>query len=132
MKLIYKLIGVFLLAFLVTACSPDKNSTPDKVAEKFITNFYQGNGNEIKEQLYDMGENEIKLIQLMADKAKEFTQQHKGLDKVEINETVFLPDSETLASVQLKLEFKDGFFKKESVPVIKVDNKWFIKLKQNN
>ncbi|MBC9131392.1 DUF4878 domain-containing protein [Frischella sp. Ac48] len=136
MKLMYKFLSIFMLAFLVTACNSDVN-TPENVSEKFITHFYAGDASAILKLIHikdsdktdDFEKLFVSKFEKMAQDAKKFAEKHNGLDKVENIATDYTNDAKTSAMVNTKITFKDGFTRNEKIPVIKIDNKWLIKLK---
>lgn len=138
MKLIMKFLSVFLLAFMVTACS--NNDSPEQVAEKFISAIYKGDSDTVINLINFPKDDDNKgmdmrmfvksKMQEALQRGKQFADEHGGLDKVESELVKYTNDEKNMAIVSTTVIFKDATKKEEkNISVIKADGKWLINLK---
>lgn len=133
MKIASKIIGVFLFAFMLIACSTDE-STPEKLAEAYVNAMFDGDADKVYKLLYipkkddnSESKNFIKgkvyqMIAKTADQAK----KHGGFDKSEILDVNYRNEAKDAATVITSIIFKDGTKKEERIKVIKIDDKWLL------
>ncbi|OCG24699.1 hypothetical protein A9G11_03335 [Gilliamella sp. wkB108] len=137
MKLVIKYISVFLLALVVTACSQDNSSTPEKAAEKFTKAMYDKDMDTVISMIYipkeEQKDNLVNVKDLLkskfatiVDKAVEEANSHGGLDKVECSPAEYINDNKTAAKTKVAMIFKDGTKNEGDMSLVKVDGKWLV------
>ncbi|QYN44304.1 MULTISPECIES: DUF4878 domain-containing protein [unclassified Gilliamella] len=133
MKIASKIIGLFLFAFVLIACSTAE-STPEKLAETYVKAMFDGDADKVYKLLYiqkndDNSETKTfikgKLSQMIA-KTAEQAKKHGGFDKTEILNVNYRNEAKDAAIVITSIIFKDGTKKEERIKVIKIDDKWLL------
>jgi len=135
MKRLTQYIGILFFTLLAVACSSGESS-PEKVAEKYVNAMYSGDADSIMKMIDVPDSEKSSQISMMVKgklqdsviKAKTYAENHGGVDKVEYQPTKYLNDDKTRAVVEINVIFKDSKNKNEKLKLIKVDGNWFIEL----
>ncbi|PXZ07603.1 hypothetical protein DKK70_07075 [Gilliamella apicola] len=135
MKRLAQYIGILFFTLLAVACSSGESS-PEKVAEKYVSAMYNGDADTIIKMINIPDSEKSSQVSMMikgklqdsVTRAKTYAENHGGVDKVEYQPTKYLNDDKTLAVVEMNVVFKDSKNKNEKLKLIKVDGNWFIEL----
>jgi hypothetical protein len=135
MKRLAQYIGILFFTLLAVACSSGESS-PEKVAEKYVSAMYSGDADTIIKMINIPDSEKSSQVSMMikgklqdsVTRAKTYAENHGGVDKVEYQPTKYLNDDKTLAVVEMNVVFKDNKNKNEKLKLIKVDGNWFIEL----
>ena len=135
MKRLAQYIGILFFTLLAVACSSGESS-PEKVAEKYVSAMYSGDADTIIKMINIPDSEKSSQVSMMVKgklqdgvtRAKAYAENHGGVDKVEYQPTKYLNDDKTLAVVEMNVVFKDNKNKNEKLKLIKVDGNWFIEL----
>ena len=135
MKRLTQYVSIFFLTLFAIACSSGESS-PEKVAEKYVSAMYSGDADAIIKMIYmpDEGKSSdastmIKgKLQDATIRAKAYAEQHGGIAKVEYQPTKYLNDDKSRAIIEINVIFKDNDNKNEDLKLTKVDGNWFIEV----
>ena len=129
MRTLFKALAAFVLTLFIAACSG--GGTPEKTAEQFIRNAYNGNGDAVVAMLYipadaKPGEKEMvegKMRAVVAEvKAK--ADARGGVKNITAEPAEINQQDPNRASVKLAIEFGNGETDNDRVQLIKIDDVW--------
>ncbi|MBI0005114.1 DUF4878 domain-containing protein [Gilliamella sp. W8126] len=135
MKRLTQYVSIFFLTLFAIACSSGESS-PEKVAEKYVSAIYSGDADAVIKMIYIPEEDKSAGASTMitgklqdgAKRAKAYAEEHGGIDKVEYQPTKYLNDDKSRAIIGINVIFKDNANKNEDLKLTKVDGNWFIEV----
>ena len=135
MKRLTQYISIFFLTLFAIACSSGESS-PEKVAEKYVSAIYSGDADAVIKMIYIPDEEKSSdartlitgKLQDAAMRAKTYAEQHGGIDKVEYQPTEYLNDDKSRAIIKMNVIFKDSKNKNDKLKLTKVKGSWFIEV----
>ncbi|ETA83303.1 DUF4878 domain-containing protein [Eikenella corrodens] len=133
MRTLFKALAAFALTLFIAACSG--SGTPEKTAEQFIRNAYNGNGDAVVAMLYipaDAKPGEKEMVEgkmrSSAAEVKAKAEARGGVKNITAEPAEIDQQDPNRARVKLTIEFGNGESTTDRVRLIKIDGNWKVQV----
>ena len=133
MRTLFKALAVFALTLFIAACSG--GGTPEKTAEQFIRDAYNGNGDAVVAMLYipaDAKPGEKEMVEgkmrSSAAEVKAKAEARGGVKNITAEPAEIDQQDPNRARVQLAIDLRTGESTSDRVRLIKIDGNWKVQV----
>ena len=132
MRTLFKALAAFALTLFIAACS---GNTPEKTAEQFSRNAYNGDGDAVVAMLYipaDAKPGEKEMVEgkmrSSAAEVKAKAEARGGVKNITAEPAEIDQQDPNRARVKLAIEFGNGESTSDRVRLIKIDGNWKVQV----